>query len=486
LQSLKAKAVNSVKWTTFQTVFNSIILFLFQIIRARFLSPKEFSYLAIILIAIGLFKTLENFGISQAIIQRDDVSEEEKSSLFLFNVLLSFLLAAILFLLSKYISHFFSLPNLENYLKLSSIIIIFNSPSFLFRALLEKSLFFKEISIINILYQLSLVVFSTFFLIIGLGVLGIIYGYIMATILVTSSVIFYCKKHKIGFSKLQFQLKKLYPFLKFGIFVSSKSVINFISIHIDEIIVGYFLLPETLGYYHFGKNILLKLRSLISASFNKVLFPFFSKIKNNNERLCLTYQKISKYTAFVSVPIFLGISVTAHLFIPLIFGEKWVNSIIVVQVISVATVFAMLHANISSAMLYTLNKPNVVFYLEIIITSIYFILLLLFSTKGLNAVLVVFSLKILMMFIAFQYLVNKYLNYSITKYLWQLKNIFLSGIIMVMAISFLQIFLFKNHISNQILTLVLSFLCGALVYLIFSILWEKETIHEIKSLVLSK
>lgn len=481
MQSLKKNAVDSVKWTTFQTLFSSIALFIFQIVKARYLSPKEFSYLAIIMISIGLFKTLENFGISQAIIQRDNINKEESSSLFIFNILFAILLAIIIYFLANFISNLFSLPRLDYYIKLTSIIILLNAPSLLYRAFLEKNLFFKEISLVKIINNILLIGSSIFFLALGFGLLSIIYGYLISTIVSTYLVFVFCKKYALVDLKYYFSLNTLYPFLRFGFFVSAKSMINFISIHIDEMVIGYFLAPETLGYYHFGKSVLVKLRSLVSASFNKVLFPVFSKLKKNNSQLCLVYQKISRYIAFISIPFFFGIALTAHLFVPLFFGEKWINSVIVFQVISIASIFAMLHANVSSSLLYAINKPNVVFNLEVIITSLYFFLLFIFASKGFNTIMIIYSMKILSMFLAFQYFANRYLSYSFFTYLYQLRRIIISGFFMVVSVVFLQSVV--NNVFNQMIQLILSMLCGIVIYILCSFLLEKETIVELKSLI---
>jgi len=220
---------------------------------------------------------------------------------------------------------------------------------------------------------------------------------------------------------------------------------------------------------------------LLSASFSKFLFPVFSKLKKNNSQLCLVYQKIAKYIAFISTPFFLGIAITAHLFVPLFFGEKWINSIIVFQITSIASIFAILHANVASSLLYTINKPNLVFNLEAIITSLYFLLLFIFASKGLITIMIIFSMKIVFMFFAFQYFANRYLSYSFFTYFYQLRRIIISAFFMLISVLFLQTFV--NSIFNQMFQLILSILCGIVIYTLCSFLLEKETIIELKSLI---
>ena len=481
MEGLKKRAVTSVKWTTLQTIVLATIAPIFQIIKARYLSPKDFSYLAIIMICIGLSDMLKNFGISQSVIQKSEITREETSTLFFFNIFFATFLSILLFLFADLIAKFFSLPDLAYFLKLSSITIIVSSPSLLFRAFLEKGLFFKGISLVAIINNILIISITTIFLICRLGLLSIIYGNILSTLITTLMIIFISHKYRLVNIKLYFNFKNLYPFLKFGFYITAKQFLNFSSVHIDEIIVGYFLQPEILGYYYFGKNLLLRLKSLISAPFSKVIFPIFSKLKDNKERLCLNYQKLTKYIAIIAFPFFSGVALTSHLFVPLLFGEKWSASIIVFQVLSIALIFAMLHANIASSLLYTFNKPNIAFNLDLVIAILYFIFLYIFASNGIKSVLLLFSIKSITMFLMFQYYANKQLSYNFFSYLFNLRNIYLLTIMMVVSV-----LIFQNCTSSVLskcMQLFGSVLCGGLVYLLGFLLLERKTIFELKNLI---
>ena len=98
VENLKHKAIKGVKWTTVKTGIVGLIGPISQIIKAKYLSPEEFGYIAVIMVFIGLLDIVENFGISQAVIQKENINKEESSSLFLLNRNLGGLLGAILFL----------------------------------------------------------------------------------------------------------------------------------------------------------------------------------------------------------------------------------------------------------------------------------------------------------------------------------------------------------------------------------------------------
>ena len=90
-------------------------------------------------------------------------------------------------------------------------------------------------------------------------------------------------------------------------------------------------------------------------------------------------------------------------------------------------------------------------------------------------------MKIVFMFFAFQYFANRYLSYSFFSYFYQLRRIIISGFFMLIFVLFLQSVV--NNMFNQTFQLILSILCGIVIYTLCSFLLEKETIVELKSLL---
>ena len=477
--NLKQQAVRSIKWTTLQTGIVAGTGPVLHIIKARFLVPEEFAYIAIIMIFIGLFKVLENFGISQAVIQRDTIDSEEASSLFIFNIILSILFGAALYFLSPFIASFFSLPKLAYYLKLTSIIVVIGGPSNLFRALLQKNLNFKELSIIDIGRNIFLLGFVTTMLIIGYGVLGVIYGNIIATLLSTILIAILSLKYRYISIYPYFKINKLIPFLKFGMYVSGKQILTFISHRADEVVIGYFLAPEILGIYYFGKHLLEKLRELITSSFGRVLFPVFSKLKNDKDKLSGVYKKISSYIAFLSFPVFVGIAVTSHLFIPLIFGQQWIDSVIVVQVFSLVMLFMILTANVSTSLLYSVNNPAIVFYNDVATITLYFVGLLIFAQQGLVAVLITYSMYIIIKTIILQYYANIKLDHTFLSYMNIIKPAVVLSVSMVIFIFMFQ--LFTSTFLNGYYQLFGSIIIGSISYVAMAYVFERSMFIEIKN-----
>lgn len=478
------KAISGVKWTTLQTVLLSISGPILLIIKARFLTPTEFGVLAIITIFLGFFQTINNFGISQAIIQRDCLSKKELSSLFFFNIFVVIFLALCLSTLSGLIATLFSVNELSLLLKVMSIAIIVSGPSLVFRAILEKNLYFKELSLTQIFSEMVLVLSTIIFLLNGMGLIGIVLGQILSTCINTILILIISRKKELLSLTFYFNLKEIKPFINFGLYVSGKQIMTYITHRLDQLLIGYFLAPDILGIYNFAKSMLERLRSLITASFSKVLFPLLSKLKNDKRKLTLAYGKISRYIAVLSFPVFIGSALTSHLYVPVLFGDKWIESIPFFQVFSLILIPMVLTANLSSAFLYSINKPKIVFYVDLITNTLYIVLLGIFVSQGVYAVLVVYCFYVIIKTLILQYLSNKYLLNSFYQYLASFKKIFTASSIMTIVVLLVQMF-FQHKLVTSI-NLVITIFIGASVYLLVIYFIDKSTLLELKSSFLDR
>ncbi len=482
MSSLQRQAISGIKWTTFQTGVLGITGPFLLIIKARFLSPEAFGYIAIILMIIGLFHMLESLGISQAIIQKDEITVQESSSLFYFNILLGSLLFGLLYISSSSIAGFFSLPDLKIYLPIAGIAALITCPSLIFQAFLQKQMYFKELAFISISKSLIVFASTAIFLVFGFGVIGVVYGQIAGAAFGTVSIIAISFRYKTVAIALYFNPKKLIPFLRFGLFVSTKQLMTFIAERLDEVIIGYFLSAEILGIYFFGKNLLENLRSFITGSFANVLFPVLSKLKHDQSKLTKAYQHISRYIAFGAFPVFTGIAVTAHLFVPVIFGAQWTDSIIVFQVFSIALILLALTANVSTSLLYSVNKPDLVFYIDVVANCFYMISLFLFASHGMLAVLLAYSSYVVYKTLILQFYANRQLLDGFLYYFRELAMPAASALIMVMFVLVFQ--LITNQFIDPAWQLAGSILTGCIVYSILAWLFARETLYQLRSAII--
>ena len=85
--SLKQKAFSSVRWTTIEMFCITTLELVKIAILARLLSPNAYGVMAIIMTVIGFVYIFSNTGLSSAIVQRKNPTNEELSTLYWINIL---------------------------------------------------------------------------------------------------------------------------------------------------------------------------------------------------------------------------------------------------------------------------------------------------------------------------------------------------------------------------------------------------------------
>ena len=97
-QSLKDKTVKGVAWSGIDNVVQFGVTFVVSIVLARLLSPDDYGLIGIIAIFTTICNTLINGGFTTALIRKKDVTDDDYSTSFIINLVLSILFYIVIFI----------------------------------------------------------------------------------------------------------------------------------------------------------------------------------------------------------------------------------------------------------------------------------------------------------------------------------------------------------------------------------------------------
>ena len=89
-------------------------------ILARYLTPSDFGIMAILLVVIGFSQAFMDMGISNGIIQRQNITHSQLSSLYWLNVLSGIVVALLVIFIAPLLAIFYQEPRLNELLILVS------------------------------------------------------------------------------------------------------------------------------------------------------------------------------------------------------------------------------------------------------------------------------------------------------------------------------------------------------------------------------
>jgi len=366
--SLKERAISGARWSSAAAAGCTLLQLLRLAVLARLLDRNSFGLMAMMTVVIGLGQMFQDVGVSNAVIQRKGGSREELSSLYWLNVLAGFLIFGFIVLFSPWIAAFYGEPRIRSLMFWAALIFLIGPIGQQFQILLQKELQFKRLALIEMAAVLLGSMASVWAAWKQQGVFALILGQILTAAF--SSLLVALLMWKVWHPSWHFRWGDLRGYVSFGLYQMGERCLNYVAWNMDKLLIGKVLGPEPLGLYSVAYQIMIRPLSVINPVVTRVAFPVFSTIQQDDERLKRGYLKIIQLLAFVSIPVYLGILVTADPLVSILLGARWRPVAPVLQVLCVLGIFYSLGNPIGSLLL-SKGKANVGFWFNVIGLIVY-------------------------------------------------------------------------------------------------------------------
>ncbi|ALB67386.1 Lipopolysaccharide biosynthesis protein WzxC [Cronobacter dublinensis 1210] len=331
--SLRDKTISGAKWSAISTVIIISLGLVQMTILARLMDGHQFGLLTISLVIIALADTLSDFGIANSIIQRKTISHLELTTLYWLNVGLGIVVCAVVFLLSDLIAAVLHNPDLAPLIKTLAFAFVVIPHGQQFRALMQKELEFNKIGSIETFSVLAGFTFTVVSAQYWPVAMTAILGYLVNTAVRTLLFGFFGRKiYRPG---LHFSLASVSSNLKFGAWLTADSLVNYINTNLSTLVLARILGAAVAGGYNLAYNVAVVPPMKLNPIITRVLFPAFAKIQDDTEKLRVNFYKLLSVVGIINFPALLGLMVVSNNFVPLVFGEKWVSIVPILQLLCV-------------------------------------------------------------------------------------------------------------------------------------------------------
>jgi lipopolysaccharide exporter len=331
--TLKRQAVSGVKWTAISMGTVTALQFVTTAVLARLLSPSDFGLMGMMMVVIGFAQAFSDMGISNAIIHRQEATRDQLSSLYWLNIIAGAVIFCGVCLGTPLVVGFYREPRLDNLLYLAALTFLITPFGQQFQILFQKELQFNRLAKIEIANSVIYSGVAVALAFSGFGVFALIWSVLAST---TAKAVLLCgagwHDWRPGF---HFARQDLNGYLSFGIYQMGERTINYLNSNLDYLLIGSMLGAKELGYYTLAYNLIIKPSTIINPVITRVAFPVFSKVQDQTERLKRGYLKVLQLLATVNFPMMSGLAVVAPVAVPVVFGEQWLPSIILIQILTI-------------------------------------------------------------------------------------------------------------------------------------------------------
>ncbi len=272
-------------------------------------------------------------GISNILLSKENPSKEFISTLFIGNIFFGFLVTLVLLALNPLIVSFYHEESLRMPLFLISFVFLIIPLGQQFQVLFQKNLQFNVLSKIEISSNFIGFILSLSLAVIHPNVLALVFGQITIYTMKAGLLFFIgSKKWRHG---LYFSFNEFKQSFSFGAFQMGEKTVHFFSTNLDKMIIGKLFGTEVLGLYNLAYQIIILPVLKINPVITNIAVSLFSRVSNNKEKLKKGYLSILGYISFINFPIYFGLALVSPLIVPLFLGEKWSESIELIQVLSI-------------------------------------------------------------------------------------------------------------------------------------------------------
>lgn len=346
--SLKQKTLAGLFWTFSQQFSVQLINFAVQVILARILLPAEFGLIGMLTIFISIGNSLIDSGLTSSLIRTPDANQRDYSTVFFINLAGSFIIYAILFSSAPLIARFYEQDGLTAIIRVYTI-------SFLLRAFIgvQTTRLTKEM---NFRAQMFMQIPS----VIGGGITGILlayWGYGVWSLVWMNLVqaFLFTVQHWIftGWRpSLIFDWERFRYHFKFGYKLTLAGLLNAVYQNLYSLIIGKYFSATQLGYYTRAQTMQMFPVQNLSTALNKVTYPMFATIQNDDKRLKGVYRKLMQQVLFWVTPLMIVLAITAEPLFRLLLTEKWLPAVPYFRILCVTGILFPLQ-------FYNLNILNV-------------------------------------------------------------------------------------------------------------------------------
>lgn len=359
--SLKQKTQKGLAWSMIERFATAGVQFLFGIILARLLSPEDFGVITMPMVFLAVAQCFIDSGFSGALIRKPDLTEEDLSTAFYFNIGVGVVAYAALFFSSPLIANFYNKPILSDLLKVTALATLFNPLCAVQQAILTKKIDFKTQAMVMFSGAIVSGVVGLIMAYSGFGVWSLVCqqvgSYIIRTVLLW--VLGGWKP------KRRWSWKSFHYLWGYGSKMMASGLLDTTYNNLYPLVIGKFFSASVLGNYSRAGQFASFPSSGLTGVLQRVTFPVLSSILNEDERLARNYRKILKLSAFVIFPLMLMLSAIANPLVRVLLTDKWEGCILLLQIMCFSMMWYPIHA-INLNLLTVKGRSDLFFRLEII------------------------------------------------------------------------------------------------------------------------
>lgn len=321
-------------------------------ILGRLLSPNDFGLLGIAMVALHWLEYLTTTGFNAALIQRSGDIRPYLDTAWTVQLIRSLGLALVLFTGAPLGAWFFGNPDATSIIRAVGFITLFRGLTNPAVVYLRKELELRR----EVMWRMSGVVAG---LVVAVSI-AFAYRNVWALVLsliaaqaVESLLSYWIEPYR---PKLRLNWDKARELVQFGKWIFWSNIVAFLNLNTASLAVGKLLGATALAFYQMAHHIALFPASHVAALVTGVMFPAFSKLKEERNFRAAFIQTLGLVCS-VTIPAGCFLTLFAEPVVLIVLGPQWVSISPAIQILAVAEVASGFNG-ITTPLFAAMGKPD--------------------------------------------------------------------------------------------------------------------------------
>lgn len=313
-------------WQGIALVSGKGIVLLTTIVLARLLSPEQYGLVAAALVLMAYMETVADAGVAQALVYLPASAVTARSAL-LVSVVIGAVLAVLAILAAPWIGELFQLPEVAPLVRVLAISLLATALGAVPEALLRRDLEFKKLAVAPVLRAFTTGTVSLILAFAGYGAFSLAAGTASGSVAYAIAC-WFLVRHSAPWQIWRVAGDAIRATIKFGLPVAGSNLLARLIFDVDYLIIAAVLGAQALGFYTLAFRLPEALIINVFFVLSTVLFPLYTQVQDQPGRLRDGYLRGVRIQALYGMTAGVGLAVLAPVVVPLVFGPKWIDSVI--------------------------------------------------------------------------------------------------------------------------------------------------------------
>jgi O-antigen/teichoic acid export membrane protein len=309
-------------WTGAAKGFAQIVGLGVTLALARLLTPEEFGLVGMVVVATGFLRIFGEMGFATALVQRSELEERHRSTVFWLNVVSGLLLGGLLFLAAPFIARFYQEERLGWLVRVLALDFLLAPVSMVQHAVLSRQMNFRALALVDAAAVLVSNGVALGLALAGFGVWALVAQGLASTAAAAVTLWLVSDWRP----RLLFDKNALAELWSFSANLIGVNVVGYWANELDDLLIGRVLGARPLGLYARAHATMMMPVTQVGGALSRVLFPAFSKIKEDPAEVRRLYLRTVAVIGFVTFPVMLGMAALAEPFIRVLYGTQWTDA----------------------------------------------------------------------------------------------------------------------------------------------------------------